>query len=606
MFALIVIAIAMFVAVRSQYDSDPCVLSPGVALSCFCGEVCQSGLSGALEANTGTLQFATPSSSMVFNDSDSTLRFDVGNRVTVAGAVAINQVFGADAGGGVGLLGVFKNDTGSLLCFSTNGVWTDADGTAACTSVCALGSSSRCSFLATPAPTMAPPTTTIGVTSTSTTTSSASPSSDSMSTSTTDMVSTSSAGDTITTGSNEMQSPVIAPSTDIGAIIGGVVGGIVLLCIIVGLAVWLVRRKPQPRGDTPMIPTHRRESVQGEIPEEELSDLRHIENGSFGKVYKAYRKDEWVAVKTVNHDALGRDEDILNEVAVLKKIGTHNHIVAFRGFTTVNGQPALVLKFYDAGSLLSKLTNARNADWPKERQLKVASGIAAGVAYLHRNGIIHRDLAARNVLLTSDDVARVTDFGLSLKSSALEMKASSPAGAVSWMAPEQLIKDDKGQYTFSTKSDVYSFGVVLFELFERKAPWSECESRAEIVNKLQSGETLKTNDRKYPSDVIAIVQMCWSAAKKRPEMEMVAGLLDKSVNNSKRLPQSGSKDLYPDDDTDVHPAPHHREKKSGSNKKGKSKSKSKKGNDENEDEKEDIYFHSSGVEVEYTDSEEED
>jgi serine/threonine protein kinase len=421
------------------------------------------------------------------------------------------------------------------------------------------------------------------------------------------MVSTSSAGDTITTGSNEMQSPVIAPSTDIGAIIGGVVGGIVLLCIIVGLAVWLVRRKPQPRGDTPMIPTHRRESVQGEIPEEELSDLRHIENGSFGKVYKAYRKHEWVAVKTVNHDALGRDEDIANEVAILQRVKPHRNIVSYRGFTTVKGQPAIVLEFCDGGSLLSKLTNARSADWPKERQLKVASGIAAGVAYLHECDMVHRDLAARNVLLTGDDVARVTDFGLSVKSSALDaMKESSPAGAAAWMAPEQLTKDQNGQYSFSKKSDVYSFGVVLFELFERKTPWSECASRREIVSKLQSGETLKTNDSKYADGVLAIVQMCWSAAKKRPEMEMVAGLLDKSVNNSKRLPQSGSKDLYPDDDTDVHPAPHHREKKSGSNKKGKSKSKSKKGNDENEDEKEDIYFHSSGVEVEYTDSEEED
>jgi hypothetical protein len=335
---------------------------------------------------------------------------------------------------------------------------------------------------------------------------------------------------TPTTTTSEIPA-LVSPSVNVGAMVGGVLGGLAALLFVVGLAVWVVRRN---RNRT-------------SIDENELHNLEHVADGAFGKVYKAYRKDEWVAVKTVNHDALGRDEDILNEVAVLKKIGTHNHIVAFRGFTTVNGQPALVLKFYDAGSLLSKLTNARNADWPKERQLKVASGIAAGVAYLHRNGIIHRDLAARNVLLTSDDVARVTDFGLSLKSSALEMKASSPAGAVSWMAPEQLIKDDKGQYTFSTKSDVYSFGVVLFELFERKAPWSECESRAEIVNKLQSGETLKTNDRKYPSDVIAIVKTCWLVASERDDMATV------EIELTKLYKAAANPALYVDNDA-PHPA----------------------------------------------------
>jgi hypothetical protein len=338
---------------------------------------------------------------------------------------------------------------------------------------------------------------------------------------------------------------VQTPTDNVPAIVGGVIGGVAGLAIIICLVIWLARRRKQTTG----------RSLKGAIPESELSEFVEIGEGAFGKVFKAKYNHESVAVKTVNHNALGRDEDILNEVAVLHKVATHSHIVAYRGFAIVKGRPALVLELCEGGSLLSALTSARDSDWPEERQLKVANGIAAGVAYLHRNGIIHRDLAARNVLLTGNDVARLTDFGLSVKSSARdEMKTSSPAGAVSWMAPEQLIKDDKGQYTFSTKSDVYSFGVVLFELFERKAPWSECESRAEIVNKLQSGETLTTDDSKYPGGVLAIVKLCWSEAAQRETMSAVAKLLDKlhdgAVKNSKRSVASSQAYI---DDNEGHP-----------------------------------------------------
>ena len=274
----------------------------------------------------------------------------------------------------------------------------------------------------------------------------------------------------------------------------------------------------------------KRESVALTIGDGELYELVEIGQGAFGVMYVAKRNHERVAVKTVNNAAFGSDADIRNEVAVLQKLKPHSNIVSYRGFANVRGQPALVLEYCEGGSLWAALEKARDAEWPKERQLKVASGIAAGVAYLHDNDIVHRDLAARNVLLTGDSVARVTDFGMSIKSEALE--TSSAVGAVAWMAPEQLNKDASGKFSSSKKSDVYSFGVVLFELFERKVPWGDCKTLVETFAKLRSGETLPIDEDKYPDGILAIVETCWDAPSMRPDMKMVAGLLGKAYDRA--------------------------------------------------------------------------
>jgi serine/threonine protein kinase len=382
---------------------------------------------------------------------------------------------------------------------------------------------------------------------------------------------------------------------DVAALVGGIVGGVLGLLAIISLVlvICLVRRRrnaKQERDDPGIeIPDRKTETLDGAIPERELEDLKQVGQGAFGKVYKGKYKHERVAVKTVHNEARGTDANILAEVMTLQKIKPHANVVSYRGFSTYKGQPALVLEYCEGGSLWDALADAEDDDWPTDRQLKVASGIAAGVAYLHDNNIIHRDLAARNVLLTGDDVARVTDFGLSATTEALDqMKVSSLAGAAAWMAPEQLTKDENGDYTFSKKSDVYSYGVVLFELFERVPPWRECKSHAEIVKKLTNGETLTTNDDKYADGVLSIVELCWTVEQNRPDMGMVARLLDSSHHRvSRRITDhnrtdteiqipSSQKSMSPyEDDHAPHPVEEEEEEKKKKKKKKKESGKAK-------------------------------
>jgi serine/threonine protein kinase len=264
-----------------------------------------------------------------------------------------------------------------------------------------------------------------------------------------------------------------------------------------------------------------------EIDAGELVNLREIGQGSFGLVYRAEYRFSDVAVKCVNDNAFGDETDLLTEARTLRQLPTHANVVAFRGLCRLKARPALVLEFCDGGSLYSAL-RSRDIVWTRAKELRVLAGVAAGVAHLHKCGIVHRDLAARNILLASLRTMepKVTDFGMSRRDDVQSTKTS--LGAAGWMAPEQMARVDAATaaaYEFSTASDVFSFAVVLFEVVEKKTPW-EGYAGIDIRDKVSKGQRLKVNEALYDTAIAKIMDSCWSyLPAQRPSMEAVAGKL---------------------------------------------------------------------------------
>ena len=89
------------------------------------------------------------------------------------------------------------------------------------------------------------------------------------------------------------------------------------------------------------------------------------------------------------------------------------------------------------------------------RLSEYAVQIAKGMQFLTREGFIHRDLACRNILIFSDNLVKIGDFGMMRRMDSngqykMEEKRKIP---IAWSPPESLRKR-----LFSEKSDVWSYG----------------------------------------------------------------------------------------------------------------------------------------------------
>ena len=145
--------------------------------------------------------------------------------------------------------------------------------------------------------------------------------------------------------------------------------------------------------------------------------------------------------------------------------------------------------------------------------------------YLGTENIIHRDLATRNVLISSENRAKISDFGLAQPPNTgnyytLKTDRHFPFG---WFAIECL-KEGK----FSAKSDVWAYGVTCWEMFTRGGvPYPDWKHGA-IVNELQNGKRLPP---KPPCTDTIYVTLIWPCLNELPSDRPTFYDLQQTVKN---------------------------------------------------------------------------
>ncbi|XP_019410215.1 PREDICTED: mitogen-activated protein kinase kinase kinase 12 [Crocodylus porosus] len=247
-----------------------------------------------------------------------------------------------------------------------------------------------------------------------------------------------------------------------------------------------------------------------EVPFEEILDLQWVGSGAQGAVFLGRFHGEEVAVKKVRDL---KETDIKH----LRKL-KHPNIITFKGVCTQAPCYCIIMEFCAQGQLYEvlragrKVTPSLLVDW--------SMGIAGGMNYLHLHKIIHRDLKSPNMLITYDDVVKISDFGTSKELSDKSTKMSF-AGTVAWMAPE-VIRNEP----VSEKVDIWSFGVVLWELLTGEIPYKDVDSSA-IIWGVGSNSLHLPVPTGCPDGFKILLRQCWnSKPRNRPSFRQILLHLD--------------------------------------------------------------------------------
>ena len=262
--------------------------------------------------------------------------------------------------------------------------------------------------------------------------------------------------------------------------------------------------------------------------------IRALGRGGMGRVFLARddRLGRLVAMKFLDVQSPVRTERFVAEARATARC-SHDNIVVLYEADEHRGRPFMVLE-YLRGRTLGQLMDEHRArpQWrveeratllPVPRVVEIALPIVRALEYAHAMGIVHRDLKPANVMLTSDGVVKVLDFGIATPlterapidtDSATRAASSDEAkrapkglmGTLPYMSPEQLNAEP-----VDGRTDLWSLGILLFEMLTGHHP----------LHPISSGKLYQVADLGRPMPRLADI---------RPDLGPIASLVDRCLS----------------------------------------------------------------------------
>ncbi|XP_036400793.1 ephrin type-A receptor 6-like [Megalops cyprinoides] len=365
-------------------------------------------------------------------------------------------------------------------------------------------------------------------------------------------------------------------------IVTAAVGGFALLVIltlfflITGRCQWYIKAKmksvekrranclnghiPSPEVKTYIDPDAYEDPTQAvhEFAKEINPTWIHIERvigaGEFGEVCSGRLRPPGmreipVAIKTLKGGSVEcQRRDFLREASIMGQFD-HPNIIRLEGVVTKSQPVMIVVEYMEKGSLDSFLRK-HDAQLTMIQLVGMLRGIAAGMKYLSDMGYVHRDLAARNILVNSNLVCKVSDFGLSRVLEDDPEAAYTTTGGkipIRWTSPEAI-----AYRKFSSASDVWSYGIVMWEVMSYgERPYWEM-SNQDVILSIEEGYRLPA-PMGCPMALHQLMLHCWQEERShRPRFTDIVSFLEKLIcNPSSLLPLVEGVESLPESPGDV-------------------------------------------------------
>ncbi|XP_039000804.1 probable LRR receptor-like serine/threonine-protein kinase At4g37250 [Hibiscus syriacus] len=290
-------------------------------------------------------------------------------------------------------------------------------------------------------------------------------------------------------------------------------------------------------------------------------------------MYKAVLEDgSSLAVRRIGENSVDRFKDFESQVRAIAKL-VHPNLVRVRGFYWGVDEKLVIYDFVPNGSLANARYNRKGGSspchLPWETRLKIARGMARGLAYLHEKKHVHTSLKPSNILLDSNMEPKIGDFGLerlvmgdtsskigrsvrnfgskrstASRDSFQELLGPSPSpspssfGVSPYLAPESL-----RSLKPNPKWDVYAFGVILLELLTGKVVVVDELGKGNGVVVEDQNKALRMADAAIRGELedkedalVACFKLGYICAspipQKRPTMKEALQILDKIPSSS--------------------------------------------------------------------------
>ena len=264
--------------------------------------------------------------------------------------------------------------------------------------------------------------------------------------------------------------------------------------------------------------------------------------GGMGEVYLAedLRLGRQVALKrlpsqfTLSAERVRRFEQEARSASALN----HPNIVTIHEIGRIDSTHFITTEFIDGETLRLHLASTRmNLD----EVLDIAAQIASALAAAHAAGITHRDIKPENVMIRSDRIVKVLDFGLAklapspntavdLQGPTRSMVRTNPGmvmGTVQYMSPEQA----RGQ-SVDARTDIWSLGVMLYEMLTGRVPFAGETPSHVIVSILEKEPSPVARFSEVPAELERIV--CKALRKDKTERYQTASDLALDLRNLKQ------------------------------------------------------------------------